>query len=318
MGCRKGIPMHEYTNPIVEHGADPYVIWHDGFYYYIHTMGDRQLGIRKAAQFYLLEQSIPNVVWTPPEGSMYCREIWAPELHFINNKWYIYVAADDGKNENHRMYVLESDYPDKDFVLCGKITDKTDKWAIDGTVLHFNNKMYFVWSGWEGDQNIRQDIYIAPMSDPKTICGDRVKISTPELDWELLGTPDDGSLPYINEGPAVLQKDNMTHIVYSASGSWCDDYCLGLLTLAGNDPLDPNAWVKKSQPIFTKIPECYGPGHNSFCTGPDGDIWIFYHANKISGSRWDGRSVRVQKVNFDQNGYPQLGSPIPPGQIIRF
>jgi GH43 family beta-xylosidase len=38
----------------------------------------------------------------------YSKELWAPELHFIKGKWYMYFAADDGNNNNHRIYVLEN------------------------------------------------------------------------------------------------------------------------------------------------------------------------------------------------------------------
>ena len=35
--------------------------------------------------------------------------VWAPELHYINGAFYIYVAmtTPDGNNANHRMYVLK-------------------------------------------------------------------------------------------------------------------------------------------------------------------------------------------------------------------
>ena len=38
----------------------------------------------------------------------YSKELWAPELHIIDGKCYIYVACDNGNNYNHRMYVLEN------------------------------------------------------------------------------------------------------------------------------------------------------------------------------------------------------------------
>ena len=98
----------------------------------------------------------------------------------------------------------------------------------------------------------------------------------------------------------MLKKDGTVHIVYSASGSWTDDYCLGLLTLTGPDPLDPAAWTKTAAPLFTKAETAYGPGHCSFTTSPDGaEDWIVYHANEVSGSGWRGRSVRAQKFGWD-------------------
>jgi len=204
------------------------------------------------------------------------------------------------------MYVLKgtSQNPMDRFEFVGQITDSTNKWAIDGTVMQYNDKLYFVWSGWEGDTNVAQYIYIAEMSDPCTISSRRVKISSPEFDWEMNGRP------LINEGPVALEHNGIMHIVYSASGSWTDDYCLGLLTLTGNDPLSPRSWYKSGEPILTKSNSVFGPGHCSFTESPDGQTWIIYHANKVSGTGWGGRSVWAQPVSWDSKGYPVIGSPI--------
>lgn len=73
-----------------------------------------------------------HVVWRPEQGTAYSQELWAPELHYIDGAWYIYVAADDGNNANHRMYVLKSTSgdPTKAFEFVGKISDSTDKWLL--------------------------------------------------------------------------------------------------------------------------------------------------------------------------------------------
>ena len=56
--------------------------------------------------------------------------VWAPEIHFINNRWYIYFAADNGDNKNHQMYVLESETQDAQgkYKFMGQL--KTDGWAM--------------------------------------------------------------------------------------------------------------------------------------------------------------------------------------------
>lgn len=160
------------------------------------------------------------------------------------------------------------------------------------------------WSGWEGDENVAQNIYVAHMSDPCTIDSERVCISVPEYAWEKHGRPD------VNEGPTVLQHGGKTFLVYSASGSWTDYYCLGMLTLVGDDPMDPDHWEKESRPDF-QMDEgvCYGPGHSSFSTAIDGSVWMIYHGNLVSGSGWNGRSVRISPVTFDENGTPDFGKP---------
>ncbi|MDD4772369.1 MAG: glycoside hydrolase family 43 protein [Eubacteriales bacterium] len=295
-----------FINPIISKGADPWVIRHNGFYYYCYT-GGRSICVKRADSLHEIGKYEAITVWHAPDSGPYSREIWAPELHFLAGKWYIYFAADDGDNFNHRMYVLEgiSGDPQGVYAFKGKIHDPSDKWAIDGTVYTDDaGKHYFIWSGWEGDVNVRQDIYIAPMSSPLAICGNRIMLSYPSEPWETIGTP------AVNEGPQILIKDKTVHIIYSASGSWTDDYCLGRLTLTGDNPMEAAAW-KKSGPVFSKAKKAYGPGHASFVKSPDGkQDWIAYHACLVSGAGWAGRSVRIQRFQWNQDGTPDFGTPL--------
>ena len=250
-------------NPVAPTGADPWVVRHGDKYYYCYASYVWFFGGVAVAELDSLAdigKAEGKQVYTGPTdpATEYSFEHWAPELHYINGEWYIYVAADDGNNETHRMYVLKgtSQDPTEPFEFVGKITDPSDKWAIDGTVLQLNGELYFIWSGWEGDVNVAQNIYIAHMSDPCTIDSERVCLSVPEYAWEKSGQP------YVNEGPAVLQHDGKTFVAYSASGSWTDDYCLGLLTLVGDDPLNPEHWEKSKTAVFRKRNGiAYGPGH---------------------------------------------------------
>ena len=112
----------------------------------------------------------------------------------------------------------------------------------------------------------------------------------------------------VNEGPTALVHDGKVFIVYSASGSWTDDYCLGMLTLTGDDPLDPNAWTKSEEPVFKRLDNvAVGPGHCSFTTAVDGSVWMVYHANLEAGTGWGGRSVWIAPITFDEQGVPNFG-----------
>ena len=252
--------MKDIRNPIAPTGADPWVIRHGDKYYYCYASYVWFYGGVAVAELDSPDQlgSVEGkqVYTAPTEDTTYSFEYWAPELHYLNGEWYIYVAADDGQNENHLMCVLKgtSQDPTDPFEFVGVITDPSDKWAIDGTVMQLNGELYFIWSGWEGDVNVAQNIYIAHMSDPCTIDSERVCLSTPKYSWEKKGEP------YVNEGPAVLQHEGKTFVAYSASGSWTDDYCLGLLTLTGEDPLNPEHWEKSTTPVFKKrTGVAYGP-----------------------------------------------------------
>ena len=301
--------LNTYTNPIVQAGADPWVIQHGGAYYFCQSLG-RDVRIAKSSRIQDIGKGPWVTVWTPTPGTTTSSEIWAPELHYLRGNWYVYVAADDGENAHHRMVVLKgsSQDPQAPFELVGKVAAPTDRWAIDGTVLVMpGERLYFIWSGWEGTENVAQNLYIAPMSDPLTISGERVQISRPEYDWELRGRP------LINEGPEALRHGTNVFIIYSASGSWSDDYCLGQLSWTGGDVLKPESWVKKKSAVFSRTAEVFGPGHCSFVKSPDEtEDWIMFHSARKSGSGWN-RQVSVQKFVWKPNGDPDFATPIAPG-----
>ncbi len=307
--------MEKFTNPIQPRANDPYVLRDGEGYLYCYSLGNG-VAVTRADKLHEIAPKEGAAVYVAPEDGEWSKEYWAPELHKISGRYYIYVAADDGNNERHRMLVLgaKSDDPTGEYELLGKISDPSDKWAIDGTILKHSGEHYFIWSGWEGDENIAQNLYIARMKSPTELDGGRVCLSTPEFEWEQRGSGN--GLPTINEGPAILQRDGATYLVYSASGSWCDDYCLGMLALVGDDPMKIDSWVKSETPVFAKAEGAYGPGHCCFTTSPDGsEDYMVYHANVEAGTSWGGRSLRLQKVRW-VDGAPIFGEPARVGEEL--
>ncbi len=300
------LEQEKISNPIVDHGADPWVIKQDSLFHYCYAKGNA-IYVKSVQRISAFNTAEEYMIWQAPDSGMYSKEIWAPELHWLNNQWFVYFAADDGDNTNHRMYVLSSKekLPHSPFEFKGKISDDTDKWAIDGTVFTYQNKTYYLWSGWEGDVNEAQHLYIAEMGSPTTIISSRVKISSPEYEWEKRGSNED--LPTINEGPEVIQKDGKLFIVYSASGSWSNDYCLGMLTLTGTDPLQPDSWTKGERAVFSGTEQVISPGHASFIES-GGQDYIVYHAMPVKGGGWNSRQVRIQPFSWE-NGNPNFGEP---------
>ncbi|HVF89255.1 MAG TPA: glycoside hydrolase family 43 protein [Blastocatellia bacterium] len=319
-----------FTNPLLSSGADPWVINKDGVYYYMHTTGD-DLTIWKTRNLADLKKAEKKVVWTPPSSGPYSKDIWAPELHFLQGKWYIYFAADAGRNQTHRLWVLENISPDPlqgNWVMKGKLADPSDKWAIDGSVFEHKGRLYVIWSGWEGDENGTQNIYIARMKNPWTIEGHRVRISSPAYPWEKVGDldvkrdPDNPPHVDVNEGPQILSRGDKIFLVYSASGCWTEHYSLGMLSAsADSDLLSPGSWKKSPRPVFESSPQAgaYGAGHNSFFQSPDGrEDWILYHANSRPNQGCGGhRSPRAQRFTWRADGTPDFGKPLPIGKPMR-
>jgi GH43 family beta-xylosidase len=300
-------PSGDQTHVLVPDGEDPWVVAYEGQLYYCTV--DRLKQKILVAQFASLSQMAEAElvqVWPGQQGSTpEFVEIWSPELRLIDGKWYIYFALYNAHNGAERMFVLEgiSDHPQGEYEFLGQLQIPTDRWAIDGSVLRTDSgELYFIWSGWEGFTNVSQNIYIARMRNPWTIASDRVCISRPEYDWEKQG------YPHVNEGPQALMRTGRTFIIYSASGSWTDDYCLGQLTYLGGDPLDPTSWRKEPAPVFSKTATIFGPGHASF-VGVDGQDYIIYHAARSSQAGW-ARQIRAKPFTWNEDGSPNFGEPL--------
>lgn len=312
-----------FTNPLLPSGADPWVSYQDGYYYYTNTTGGN-ITLWKTKNIGSLKSAEKKVVWTPPATGPYSKEIWAPELHFLNGKWYVYFAADGGSNIDHRMYVIENATKDPlegTWVMKGQLNLPENKWAIDASVFENKGKMYVIWSGWKGDVNGQQDIFIAQMKNPWTAKGKRTLISEPNLPWEThgdLNNPNDVKHVNVNEGPEILKHKNHLFLIYSASGCWTDYYALGMLTADVNaNLLNASSWKKSDQPVFKQSPEnkVYAPGHNSFFKSPDGkEDYILYHANSEPGQGCGRhRSPRMQKFTWNADGTPHFGIPVAAG-----
>jgi GH43 family beta-xylosidase len=303
------------------------VIKKDNVYYYTHTLGNR-IGLWKTTAMSKLSTAPYLTIYSPSATGDHSRDIWAPEMHFIGNKWYVYYAAGSGTSATNdpftsqRTFVLENSNADPTtgtWVDKGRIYDAAaDFWAIDGTVLEHGGNNYFLWSGRAATANDKQNIYIAKMANPWTLTGSRTMLTTPTFNWETQGTPN------VNEGPEILKNPaGKVFMIYSASGCWTDDYGLGMLTLRdGGDPLVAADWTKSPTPVFSKSPanNVYGPGHNSFFTSANNtENWILYHANALpmNGNGCGAtRSPRMQKFTFNVDGTPNFGPPVASGTAI--
>jgi GH43 family beta-xylosidase len=310
-----------FANPICEQ-ADPWIVQEQGHYYACFSEGNLGISVHESGRLTVIGPK--HVVWTAPSEGPASAEVWAPELHRIGGKWYIYFAASDGQNKNHRAWVLESagDSAFGPYTLHGPLYTGDDRamasdnrWAIDMTVFERNHRLYAIWSGWKDDQDV-QYLYIAPMKDPVTIAAPRVRLcANNDFDWERVDeSPGSRGL---NEAPEVLQHEGRTFVTYSCSGSWQPSYKIGLLELKpGSDPLDPRNWTKHSKPAFQATFSTFGVGHNSFVKSPDGtEDWLIYHAKMYRANGWQ-RAVFVQRYGWDANGLPDFGKPVAAGQLL--
>ncbi len=314
------LPSTQFVNPIAE-GADPWLVRDPNAERYLWCFSDGNRGIAIHTTDKITSLGEKHIVWRAPETGPYSREIWAPELHYLDDRWHIYFAGSDGKNENHLAYVLRSESKDPlgPYKLQGPFATgdgddgrSPNLWAIDMTVLEHQGRRYAIWSGWDAPGTDQQYLYIAPMKSPTQLAGPRVRIcDNDDYLWERVEPkPSERGLA---EGPQVLKHGKRTFVIYSCGASWLPTYKLGQLELVGDDPLDPASWQKKDRPVFQATAETYGVGHSCFVQTIDGkQWWHVFHAKRDREPGWR-RSVFVQPMRFRPNHSPMFGKPVAAG-----
>ncbi|KAK8013041.1 alpha-N-arab-like proteininofuranosidase [Apiospora marii] len=260
---------------------------------------------------------------------------------------------------NHRMFVLESTGSDpwtSDFPMKSML-DTYDQFAIDGTYFSYKDKLYHIYSCWENAYSAwPANLCITEMSDPWTVSSslsERQIVSFSHDEKDGHGTPKEttaltsdidldprpalgtGALRPTDpagdqRGPAAADEPQdgpeLRHLLGGAGQH--PYYCLGMLELVGNDPMQYQSWRKhKEGCVFHQNTQAgvYGTGHASFTTSPDGkEDYIVYHAQTTANPVADlYRTARIQKFGWNADGTPNFPLaengpfPVPAGQKER-
>lgn len=307
---------YDYDNPWIAQRADPYVLKHtDGKYYFTASMPKYDaITIRCADTLDELKDAAEKEIWHCHESGPMSFHIWAPEMHNIDGRWYIYFAAGEKEDIwNIRPYVLE----------CTGKDPMQDKWeergrllpadndefsfrafSLDTTVFEHKGEWYCVWAEKVGVGRQISNLYIAKMESPTKLKTVQVLLSTPDYDWERHGF-------WVNEGPFVLKHGHKLYLTYSASDTGVN-YCIGMLSInEDKNLLDPSNWVKERRPVLKtdEAKQLYGPGHNCFTKDDeDNDVMIF-HVRKETEIVGDplyvaNRHAMILNVKYDAEDKP--------------
>ena len=311
--------MKEMYNEVwIQKRADPYVYKHtDGTYYFTASLPDYDgIALRKADKLFDLKDAPEKIIWKKHDKGIMSFHVWAPELHFVFGKWYIYFAAGDVDDIwAIRPYVLEcqgddpfnDEWIEKGMMQCSDEDPFSFRaFSLDATVLENHGEYYFIWAEKVGVGKQISNLYIARMESATKLSTVQVLLTTPDYDWERVGF-------WVNEGPAFIKHDGKIYMTYSASETGVA-YCIGMLSADENDDLlDPKSWTKRRMPVLKTSEELkiYGPGHNSFTVNDEGEPVMIYHARteaEIVGNPLynPNRHAMVMKVKWNESGEPEF------------
>ncbi len=304
----------EYNTPFIAQRADPYVLFMDGVYYFTASIPAYDgIVLRCADSLEGLRTTPETEIWHRHEKGVMSQHIWAPELHRIDGRWYVYFAA--GERDDIwkiRPWVIrcESDDPlAGPWTECGNLKRAdgdefsfTD-FSLDMTTFSHNGKRYCVWAEKVSVGKKISNMYIARMKDALTLETPQMLLSSPTYDWERHGF-------WVNEGPTFLHEAGKIFLTYSASDT-SPAYCMGMLWADEDaDPMDISAWHKSNRPVFCTDMQkgLLGPGHNTFFRDAEGRVYMSYHARNydeiVGDPLYDpNRNAYVMRIPFS-DGMP--------------
>lgn len=308
-----------YPFPLAKGYGDPVILPWKGSYYYIATNDNRNdvgLYVRRAetpAELFA-EGAEEHLILAEDESRGLLQTFWAPEFHLIGGELYILFAVSGKKwfPECHLMKlkangcILDAADWEEPVRICRRDGSflASDAITLDMTYFKAAGVSYYVWSYRENigtPLDSGSMLFIATVDEaaPWKLASDPVLLSRPLFGWENVNRTIN------NEGPYPIVTDDAVFLTYSGGAADSYTYVLGMLSArVGDDLLRPSSWTKSGAPVlsFYSVENIYGPGHNSFFTGPDGDLMIAYHAEETLESRV--RCPGIRRVHFNIDGRP--------------
>ncbi len=323
-----------YANPFILERADPYIVkGPDGYYYFTASYpmkeendleGYDRVILRRARRLEELAEAEEVTIWRAGDATVSHRFIWAPELHFIGGRWYVFYAGscDKGNRWAFDCHVLQCDSADPytgTWTERGKFQKRSDDafsftgFSLDMTYFEAAGRSYVIWA--QHNEEKVSCLYLGEVTreEPWKLISLPVLLTKPEYDWEKVRYA-------VNEGPAVLQHNGRIFVCFSASGTG-PEYCVGALEAReDSNLLERASWRKYEKPLLTSedLTDEYGPGHNSFTKDENGNDVFVYHAR--SRECFEGkcgyagndplyepcRHARLHTVSWDETGMPVL------------
>ena len=187
-----------YNVPFIAQRADPYIMQEDGMYYFTASVPAYDcIVLRRASSLEGLKDAPETEIWHCHDSGIMSKHIWAPELHHIDGRWYVYFAAGEKDDIwNIRPWVLRCEGDDPlagPWTECGNLKRVDDDefsftdFSLDMTTFVNNGVRYCVWAEKVSVGRKISNLYIAKMEDALTLSTPQMLLTAPTYDWERHG-----------------------------------------------------------------------------------------------------------------------------------
>src|SRR5690554_2179338 len=208
---------------------------------------------------------------------------WAPEVYFVNGKFYMYYSAEE------HMCVATSDSPLGRFIQEKKEPMLVGEKTIDNSLfIDEDGTPYLFFDRFNDGLNI----WVAELEE------DLMTIKTETLhpcihvsqEWEEVW-------PRVNEGAFVIRHKGVYYMTYSANSYESQFYGIGCAT--ATDIF--GEWKKyDDNPLLQKPGNLVGVGHSAMFRDKQDELRIVFHAHH-DGSNIHPRKMYLTKAGFNES-----------------
>ena len=262
--------------------ADPFILLHNNLYYAYGTGADNGIEVMTSDDLKVWKRAAgtKSGLALHKDDSYGNKWFWAPEVYFVNDKFYMYYSAEE------RMCVAVSDSPLGPFKQSVHKPMLEGQKTIDNSLfIDDDGKAYLFFDRFNDGLNI----WVAELED------DLMKLKEETMhpcihvsqDWEKVW-------PRVNEGAFVIKHKGVYYITYSANSYESPFYGIGCATTT--DIM--GEWTKYSNnPLLQKPGELVGVGHSAMFKDKDGNWRIVYHAHQ-NKTTIHPRNMYISKAGF--------------------
>ncbi len=313
------------------------VYYHDGWYYYTYSSSYKTrtaLWIKRAANFSDLQNARPQLVWSNALTPTDITGLYAPQLTFLEDSFYIYTACTYTSNSEIRKPVVftakTADNPLEGFIYNGPMQglDENVYSYMTFAFTEMQGKSFMITSGfYRAEDRVAgskhyQSLFITEMASPTSLSGTASKIAESTYSWEMSNS----NKCRILEKPFVyIAKDGTLYIFYSSSEAGRVDYCTGYLRYDGTTAdgmKNASLWSKSPEPVHLRDTSSgiYAPGGIVLLPSPDGDsTWLVYTARTTSTAyTTSGRTIYAQPFLVNDSGAPIASTTLPKSTAMSF
>lgn len=267
--------------------GDPFILLHNGTYYAYGTNAEDGIEVYTSDDLNKWKKETKlalhkNDTWAN-------RWFWAPEVYYVNGKFYMYFSADE------HIAVAVSDSPLGPFKQENKKPMLLGEKAIDNSLfIDDDGKAYLFFDRFNDGLNI----WVAELTDDLLSIKEETMHPCIHVSqsWEEVW-------PRVNEGPFVIKRNGLYYMTYSANSYESPFYGIGCAT---TDNI-MGEWTKyEENPLLQKPGDLVGVGHSATFTDKEGNLRIVFHAHRDKNNIHP-RAMYISDVYFQhENGVDKM------------